>query len=338
MSIEVRHASKHFGPVPALMDVSLLVDTGELVALLGPSGSGKSTLLRIIAGLEWPDLETNGQSSEVLFDGEPVGDRHVRHRGVGFVFQHYSLFKHLSVFENIAFGLRVRPRKLRLGEAEIQDRVKELLHLIQLETLAGRYPHQLSGGQRQRVALARALAVQPRVLLLDEPFGALDAKVRSELRAWLRRLHDELHVTSLFVTHDQEEALDVADRVVVMNAGRVEQDGSPSQVYHEPGTRFVMDFIGKANRLYDHESGKELFVRPHEIVLHHSRSARAPLPGLVRRLHSAGPCVRIELLAGEGSLVTVAVSHKDFNPQTVYPGAEVFLELQNQRQFNIKIK
>ena len=234
MSVEARGIWKRFGAFEALKGVELSVSTGELVALLGPSGSGKTTLLRVIAGLEYPDR------GAVLFDGLDVADRALRDRRVGFVFQHYALFKHLSVFENVAFGLRVRPRKSRPAEAEIRARVEALLALVQLEGLGGRYPAQLSGGQRQRVALARALAVEPRVLLLDEPFGALDARVRQELRRWLRRLHDELHVTSLFVTHDRAEALELADRVVVMNEGRVEQVGTPEQVYDRPANPFVM--------------------------------------------------------------------------------------------------
>ena len=224
MSIEARNVSKRFGDFVALDNVSLAVPTGGLVAVLGPSGSGKTTLLRIIAGLEAPD------AGSVLFHGQDATERTMRDRHVGFVFQHYALFRHMTVFENVAFGLRVRPRRDRLPEKSIRSRVQELLSLVQLDRMGDRHPAQLSGGQRQRVALARALAVQPRVLLLDEPFGALDARVRQELRRWLRRLHDELQITSLFVTHDQEEALEVADQVVVMNAGRIEQVGSPEEV------------------------------------------------------------------------------------------------------------
>src|SRR5450755_1353167 len=233
MSIEVRKIQKNFGSFVALDNVSLDIPTGELVALLGPSGSGKTTLLRIIAGLELPD------SGEVRFDSEEATNRSVRDRQVGFVFQHYALFKHMTVFENIAFGLRVRPRNVRPSKEQIHAKVHELLRLIQLKNLSGRYPSQLSGGQRQRVALARALAVEPSVLLLDEPFGSLDAKVRLELRRWLRQLHDEVHITSIFVTHDQEEALEVADRVAVMNQGRIEQFASPEEVYDHPATPFV---------------------------------------------------------------------------------------------------
>jgi sulfate transport system ATP-binding protein len=237
MSIEVKNIRKSFGSFKALDDVSLEFPSGELVALLGPSGCGKTTLLRIIAGLESAD------SGSVLLEGEDASGTHVRERHVGFVFQHYALFRHMSVFENVAFGLRVKPRRLRPNEAAIKKKVHDLLSLVQLDWLADRYPAQLSGGQRQRIALARALAVEPRVLLLDEPFGALDAKVRKELRQWLRRLHDELHITSIFVTHDQEEALEVADRVVLMNHGKVEQIGTPREVVEQPGTDFVADFV-----------------------------------------------------------------------------------------------
>src|SRR5579862_80897 len=242
MSIEVRNIRKSFGTFVALDDVSLKVDTGELVALLGMSGSGKTTLLRIIAGLEAAD------SGTVHFHGADATGIYARDRRVGFVFQHYALFRHMTVFENIAFGLKVRPRSLRPSKEQIHAKVHELLRLIQLKNLSGRYPAQLSGGQRQRVALARALAVEPSVLLLDEPFGSLDAKVRLELRRWLRQLHDEVHITSVFVTHDQEEALEVSDRVAVMNEGRIEQVGSPDEVYHRPITPFVYNFqIGRAS-------------------------------------------------------------------------------------------
>src|SRR6059036_649522 len=240
MTIEVRNIVKRFGAFAALDGVDLKVANGELLALLGPSGSGKTTLLRIIAGLDWPD------AGEVSFDGENALARGASERHVGFVFQHYALFRHMTVFENVAFGLRVQPRTVRKDEASIRARVKELLDLVQLDWLADRYPSQLSGGQRQRIALARALAIQPRILLLDEPFGALDAKVRKELRQWLRSLHSEIHVTSIFVTHDQEEALEVANRVVVMDKGRIEQVGSPGEVYDQPATAFVHGFIGES--------------------------------------------------------------------------------------------
>src|SRR6202049_3379710 len=255
MSIEVEHIRKRFGTYEALRDVSLKIETGELLALLGPSGSGKTTLLRIIAGLELPD------SGTVLLNEEDATQYTARDRQVGFVFQHYALFRHLTVFENIAFGLRVRPKATRPPEKEIRDRVGKLLALIQLEWLGDRYSNQLSGGQRQRVALARALAVEPRVLLLDEPFGALDAKVRKELRRWLRRLHDELHVASVFVTHDQEEALEVSDRVAIMKRGQIEQLGTPDEVYENPATPFVYEFIGNVNLFH----GRDGYVRPHDL-------------------------------------------------------------------------
>src|SRR5712691_10566599 len=240
MSIEVRHLTTTFGAFTALDGVDLKVADGELLALLGPSGSGKTTLLRIIAGLDWPD------SGEVAFVGENALARGAGERHVGFVFQHYALFRHMTVFENVAFGLRVQPRAVRKDEAGIRGRVKELLDLVQLDWLADRYPSQLSGGQRQRIALARALAIEPRILLLDEPFGALDAKVRKELRQWLRSLHHEIHVTSIFVTHDQEEALEVANRVVVMDKGKIEQVGTPGEVYDHPASAFVHGFIGES--------------------------------------------------------------------------------------------
>lgn len=241
MGITAQNISKRFKDFIALNDVSLEVKTGELVALLGPSGSGKTTLLRIIAGLEFAD------SGRVLLDGEQTQDKGVQDRKVGFVFQHYALFKHMTVFENVAFGLRVRPKEHRPTEYQIRRKVMDLLELVHLDTFHDRYPHQLSGGQRQRVALARGLAVEPKVLLLDEPFGALDSKVRKELRRWMRRLHDEIHITSLFVTHDQEEAMEVSDRVVVMSNGKIEQMGTPEQVWQQPANAFVYDFLGNYN-------------------------------------------------------------------------------------------
>src|SRR5262249_48717640 len=243
MTIEVKNLVKRFGAFAALDGVDLRVADGELLALLGPSGSGKTTLLRIIAGLDWPD------TGEVAFDGENALSRGAGERHVGFVFQHYALFRHMTVFENVAFGLRVQPRAIRKSETEIRARVKGLLDLVQLDWLSNRYPHQLSGGQRQRIALARALAIEPRILLLDEPFGALDAKVRKELRQWLRSLHHEIHVTSIFVTHDQEEALEVANRVAVMDKGRIEQFGTPTEVYDSPASAFVHGFIGESIEL-----------------------------------------------------------------------------------------
>ncbi|CAP42246.1 sulfate/molybdate ABC transporter ATP-binding protein [Bordetella petrii] len=311
MSIEVRNLSRRFGDFRALDDVSLHIETGELVALLGPSGCGKTTLLRIIAGLETAD------SGSVLFAGEDATGVDVRRRQVGFVFQHYALFKHMTVFENVAFGLRVKPRATRPSETRIREKVHELLSLVQLDWLADRYPAQLSGGQRQRIALARALAVEPRVLLLDEPFGALDAKVRKELRRWLRRLHDELHVASVFVTHDQEEALEVADRVVLMNAGRVEQVGTPREVWERPATPFVYGFLGDVNQVSGHASrgvwqahGVQLpapelaqaqhqqavaYVRPHEIDLARDDGQGQGIPVRLNHAYLAGPSAYLEL-------------------------------------------
>ncbi|GFO56440.1 sulfate/thiosulfate import ATP-binding protein CysA [Geomonas sp. Red276] len=309
MSIAIEKVWKSFGGLPAVKGVSLAVPSGELVALLGPSGSGKTTLLRVIAGLERPD------SGRVLFDGEEATFRAVRERRVGFVFQHYALFRHLTVFDNIAFGLAVKPRRVRPGKTEIKEKVTALLRLIQLEQMADRYPAQLSGGQRQRVALARALAVEPRVLLLDEPFGALDARVRQELRRWLRRLHDDLKITSVFVTHDQEEALEVADRIVVMNEGVIEQEGTPLEVYDHPATPFVFDFLGKVNLFRGRAPhGRYLasaspipgplpafMIAPvspagfHDIEIERQARDDRAVPAKVSFLLPAGPLVRVEL-------------------------------------------
>jgi len=292
MSIEVKNINKRFGDFVALDDVSLSFPSGELTALLGPSGCGKTTLLRIIAGLEL------GDSGQVLLEGEDASDTHVRERQVGFVFQHYALFRHMTVFDNVAFGLRVKPRKQRLPEAEIKKRVGALLELVQLSWLGDRFPSQLSGGQRQRIALARALAVEPRVLLLDEPFGALDAKVRKELRRWLRRLHDELHITSLFVTHDQEEALEVSDRVVLMNKGKVEQVGTPQEVYENPASSFVFSFLGASNHF--HSDGRTGFVRPHELDIVTDPASGDGLQARISRVLSFGALSRVELYADNG--------------------------------------
>jgi sulfate transport system ATP-binding protein len=310
MSIEIRNVSKQFGDFHALRDVNLDVSSGELVALLGPSGCGKTTLLRIIAGLETAD------AGSILFSGEDTTDVHVRERQVGFVFQHYALFRHMTVFENVAFGLRVKPRSTRPSEAQIKTKVHDLLKLVQLDWLADRYPSQLSGGQRQRIALARALAVEPKVLLLDEPFGALDAKVRKELRRWLRRLHDELHVTSIFVTHDQEEALEVADRVVLMNSGRIEQVGSPQDVWDHPASPFVYGFLGDVNLFHGraHEGevhvegiridtqepafrdGKALaYVRPHDLTVERYTEGATGIVATLSRAIVVGPIARLEL-------------------------------------------
>ncbi len=283
MGIEARAISKRFGAFVALDEVNLAVASGQLTALLGPSGGGKSTLLRIIGGLEEAD------SGSVVIDGVEVSSIPAQRRNVGFVFQHYAAFKHLSVYRNVAFGLEIRKR----SKAEIRQRVTELLELVHLEQFADRMPSQLSGGQRQRMALARALAVEPKVLLLDEPFGALDTKVRKELRDWLRRLHDEVHVTTVFVTHDQEEALEVSDSLVVINAGRIEQVGSPNELYDHPANEFVMGFLGPVTRLGEH------LVRPHDIEVLTSDSTGA-VPATVRRLVRVGFQVRAELHSGIG--------------------------------------
>ncbi|WP_302408862.1 sulfate/molybdate ABC transporter ATP-binding protein [Comamonas kerstersii] len=324
MSIEIRNVSKQFGDFQALRDVSLNIQSGELIALLGPSGCGKTTLLRIIAGLESPDV------GSIHFSGEDTTDVHVRDRNVGFVFQHYALFRHMTVFENVAFGLRVKPRKERPSEAQIKEKVMSLLKLVQLDWIADRYPSQLSGGQRQRIALARALAVEPKVLLLDEPFGALDAKVRKELRRWLRRLHDELHVTSIFVTHDQEEALEVADRVVVINQGKIEQEGTPQEVWDNPASPFVYGFLGDVNLFkgrakdgrVELQDGMQLdcselegvvdrnafaYVRPHDLEVERyspgqNTDGTGRTTGLVVQLSRAivvGPIARLELVLAE---------------------------------------
>ncbi len=291
MAIEARHVNKHFGDFAALDDVSVTVEDGALMALLGPSGSGKSTLLRIIAGLETPD------EGEVVIDGERVTDTPARSRGVGFVFQHYAPFKHMTVHDNVAFGLSVRKRP----KPEIGARVKELLGLVRLDGLAERYPSQLSGGQLQRMALARALAVQPNVLLLDEPFGALDAQVRGELREWLRRLHEEIHVTTIFVTHDQEEAMEVAEQIVVMNKGRIEQTGTPRELYESPTNEFVMSFIGPVNRIGD------AFVRPHDVdILPHDDGSATE--ALIKRVVHLGFEVRVELTLPDGREIWAQVT------------------------------
>jgi sulfate transport system ATP-binding protein len=327
MTIEVKNIVKKFGAFAALDNVDLKVDDGELLALLGPSGSGKTTLLRIIAGLDWPD------AGEVSFDGENALAHSASERHVGFVFQHYALFRHMTVFENVAFGLRVQPRRIRKDEPSIRARVKELLDLVQLDWLSDRYPSQLSGGQRQRIALARALAIEPRVLLLDEPFGALDAKVRKELRRWLRSLHDEISVTSIFVTHDQEEALEVANRVVVMDKGRIEQIGSPGEVYDEPATAFVHGFIGESIVLpVDVSDGcvrfggkalniaaggvasgaSKLFVRRHDMQI--VPAGCGALQGAVRQIRSFGPVQRAEIAlspAGDATKIEEATIEID---------------------------
>ncbi|WP_024834447.1 sulfate/molybdate ABC transporter ATP-binding protein [Ruminiclostridium josui] len=311
MSIELSNISKTFESFKALTNIDLKINTGELVALLGPSGSGKTTLLRIIAGLETAD------QGSILFDGEDNTGKSTRDRKVGFVFQHYALFKHMTVFENIAFGLKVRPSKIRPGKEDIEKKVNELLSLVKMEELAKRYPSQLSGGQRQRIALARALAVEPRVLLLDEPFGALDAKVRKDLRRWLRKLHDEYPITSVFVTHDQEEALDVADRIVILNQGKIEQIGTPEEVYDNPANPFVYNFLGNVNLFHGrvHNGKIELgsltldspehseavdrniisYIRPHDIEISLEQNGNEFVAAEIIFIRAVGPIVNLEM-------------------------------------------
>ncbi len=351
MSIEVRNISKTFGAFKALDNVSLTVGGGRLTALLGPSGSGKTTLLRIMAGLE----QSDDGSGSILFHETDVAGTHVRHRRVGFVFQHYALFRHMSVFENVAFGLRVKRRRERPSRADIRARVHDLLKLVQLDGLAGRYPHQLSGGQRQRVALARALAVEPRVLLLDEPFGALDAKVRKELRTWLRRLHDELGITSVFVTHDQDEALEVADEIVVMSQGRIEQVGTPDEVFHHPRTEFVMKFLGEVNTFHGRiDAGSvqfgsinapfphaqqqivgdaRVFVRPHDVTIDTKSNGLPSMTAKVQRIRSAGAFVRVELRTENGQTLTAELSQDRFATMKLDVGSEVHIRPRHIRVF-----
>jgi sulfate transport system ATP-binding protein len=349
VSIEVVNLAKAFGAFTALDSINLHVRNGELVALLGPSGSGKTTLLRIIAGLEWPEKGT------VRFDGEDALDRSIRERNVGFVFQHYALFRHLNVYENVAFGLRVKPRSGRPSEAQIAAQVERLLDLVQINWLANRYPHQLSGGQRQRVALARALAIQPRVLLLDEPFGALDAKVRKELRRWLRNLHSEINVTSLFVTHDQEEALEVADRVVVLNQGRIEQIGTPEDVYDRPETAFVHDFIGESIALDVDVNGGQvlfdnrvlsldaqgtptgrarLFIRPYDVSLIPAEGAA--LHGAVKLVKAFGPHLRLEVELPRNGQDIIALEVQTHRGERVEAGQRIGLRPDRYRIFPLR--
>lgn len=352
MSIEVRNITKTFGSFTALKDVSLAVATGELVALLGPSGSGKTTLLRTIAGLEMADPG----SGAILFHNEDVTSHGVGQRRVGFVFQHYSLFRHMTIFQNVAFGLTVRPRNTRPSKTEIRDRVTRLLELVQLERLADRYPWQLSGGQRQRVALVRALAVEPSVLLLDEPFGALDAKVRKELRRWLRRMHDEMAITSVFVTHDQEEALEVADRVAIMNEGQLEQVGTPEQVYEHPANPFVYNFLGNVNLFHgrvqhgrlnvngvdlgqpdhgvDHEGPAVAYVRPHELDISRDSNGGTAIRARIRHISLGGPIVRVQLEREDGhDALEAELTRQRYQQLALKIGEDVFVALTNARIF-----
>jgi sulfate transport system ATP-binding protein len=349
MSIEIRNINKSFNKFAALKNVSLQVPNGQLVALLGPSGCGKTTLLRIIAGLEVAD------SGTILFHGEDATTQNVRDRRVGFVFQHYALFRHLTVFDNVAFGLRVRPRKQRPSKADINNKINELLNLIQLQDFADRYPWQLSGGQRQRVALARALAVEPKVLLLDEPFGALDTKVRKELRRWLRRLHETMHITSVFVTHDQEEAMEVADLVVVMNDGRIEQMGTPDEIYENPVNPFVYQFIGHVNLFHGRLQTGQVqighlnitldphtevqqapvvaYVRPHELEISRQPDEMA-IAVTVSSIHLLGPMVHLELLPKDSTEVIEAELTKEYYRQlNLKKGDKVFVKPRRMKLF-----
>ncbi len=347
MSIEVRNITKNFGTFTALKDVSLTIPTGKLVALLGPSGSGKTTLLRIIAGLEVPDQGT------VHFQGIDATERNAKDRQVGFVFQHYALFRHMTVLENIAFGLRVRPKNHRPSEKEINDKVHELLRLVHLDGLAARYPTQLSGGQRQRVALARALAVEPKILLLDEPFGALDAKVRKELRRWLRRLHDDMNISSIFVTHDQEEALEVADVIVVLNEGKIEQIGDPEQVYHQPANPFVYHFLGNVNLFHGRVEGSKVFfgdismelpehtepgaktavvyVRPHLLDIDYQPTSTSHFKARVLHINPAGSLVKVELVSEWGDPVQVELAPERYQELQLKKEADVYVVPKNKK-------
>jgi len=335
MSITIENLNKYFGAYKALDNINLEVNNGELLALLGTSGCGKTSLLRIIGGLEVAD------TGRLLFHGEDVEQRDARERNVGFVFQHYALFRHMSVFENVAFGLRVKPKKQRHNETEIKRRVHELLGLVQLDWLSDRYPSQLSGGQRQRIALARALAVEPKILLLDEPFGALDAQVRKELRRWLRRLHDELHITSIFVTHDQEEALEVADRVVVMNKGKIEQIGTPDEVYATPATPFVYQFIGNVNLFHSREHAPwtqqhgdaVAYVRPHDIEISKSPQDNTSLAVEVKLVRAIGSIVRVEVAVdGSSEFIEIELSRERFDTSPLAIGDKAFIR---PRQFRV---
>lgn len=337
MSIQIENISKQFGAFAALSNVNLTIPTGELVALLGPSGCGKTTLLRIISGLEAPD------SGTILFNGENTTDRHVRERKVGFVFQHYALFKHMTVFDNVAFGLTVLPKSTRPSKADIRDKVDKLLKLVQLDFQADRYPSQLSGGQRQRIALARALAVEPQVLLLDEPFGALDAQVRIELRRWLRRLHDEIHVTSVFVTHDQEEALEVADRIVVMNKGKIEQAGTPDHVYEHPANPFVLNFLGNVNlfhgRLHPYDTDQDhhnavSYIRSHDIDIERSPQDSTSFKAEVGHIRKLGPTVRVTLVIDDtGEFMEAELTREVYQNLELQHGEAVFVRPRQVRVF-----
>jgi sulfate/thiosulfate transport system ATP-binding protein len=332
MGISVDNVSKYFGDFKAVDHVSLEIQTGSLVALLGPSGSGKSTLLRLIAGLELPD------SGRIFLTGRDATYESVQKRGIGFVFQHYALFKHLTVRQNISFGLELQKQ----SKAQIRERVEELLELVQLHGFGNRYPAQLSGGQRQRVALARALALEPQVLLLDEPFGALDAKVRKDLRSWLRNLHDTVHVTTVFVTHDQEEAMEVSDHIVVMNHGQVEQVGSPAELYDNPASPFVMSFIGPVNVLpstapifrqvgYQPDSS-EVFLRPHDVIVELTPD-RDSVPATVHRVIHLGWEIQVEITLEDGQTFTVHLGREQFDRLQLRSGQQVYVKPKEAKSF-----
>lgn len=345
MSIEIAHISKHYGDFTALSDIQLTIPSGEITALLGPSGSGKTTLLRIIAGLETADEGT------ISFFGVDSTNKQIKDRGVGFVFQHYALFKHMTVFDNVAFGLNIRPRSTRPSAAEIHDKVLNLLSMVQLKNFANRLPSELSGGQKQRVALARALAIEPKVLLLDEPFGALDAKVRQELRRWLRYLHDEIHVTSVFVTHDQEEALEVSDSIVILNRGRIEQIGSPESVYDNPANPFVYGFLGNVNQFHARFEEDRLnldkaesepkdkrdvsfFVRPQDVGISLSDEGGKAVQAKIVTHRVLGSRVRVELQTAAGERkIEADVSKAEWNGVKDAQGP-VFLLFRNARVYS----
>ncbi|QSV63667.1 MAG: sulfate ABC transporter ATP-binding protein [Dolichospermum sp. DL01] len=332
MGIVVENVSKQFGSFQAVEQVNLEIQSGSLVALLGPSGSGKSTLLRLISGLETPD------TGKIILTGKDATDQSVQERNIGFVFQHYALFKHLTVRKNIAFGLEIR----KAPKKKIQGKVEQLLELVQLSGLGDRYPSQLSGGQRQRVALARALAVEPNVLLLDEPFGALDAKVRKDLRAWLRRLHDEVHVTTVFVTHDQEEAMEVSDEIVVMNKGKVEQVGTPAQIYDHPASAFVMSFIGPVNVLPSsakifQSSGfesahPETFLRPQDIIIENVANGTT-VAAIVSRIIHLGWEIQVELTLDDGQAMTAHLTRERFDELKLEPQEKVYVKPKDAKSF-----
>jgi len=331
MSIEITNIAKDYGSFKALGNINLKINTGELMALLGPSGSGKTTLLRIIAGLESADRGT------VYFDGEDYNEKKVQERKVGFVFQHYALFRHMTVFENVAFGLRVRLSKYRPSKQEIKQKVNELLELVKMRELANRYPTQLSGGQRQRIALARALAVEPKVLLLDEPFGALDAKVRKELRRWLRKLHDDFPITSVFVTHDQEEAMEVADRIVILNKGKIEQIGTPEEVYENPANPFVYNFLGNVNLFHGriHEGKVQMgYARPHDIEIKRENKGKDFIKAKILYIRAVGPLAYLELKRdGTEEYLEVELSKEAYRELQLKVGEEVFVKPKDVKVF-----